>query len=109
MCNLYLFHYRPSAHEVLSHCLFWSPSKQLSFFQDVSDRIEKESPVSPVVQSLERGSVTVIQGDWRDHISEELRQGTCDIIHIYIFIFKYIFLIFIQKIFVSSDLIKVPH
>ena len=94
LCNLYLFHnnvytctyYRPSAHEVLSHCLFWSPSKQLSFFQDVSDRIEKESPMSSVVQSLERGSVTVIQGDWRDHISEELRQGTCDIIHIHVYI-----------------------
>ena len=42
--------------------------------------------MSSVVQSLERGSVTVIQGDWRDHISEELRQGTCDIIHIHVYI-----------------------
>ena len=47
----------------------------MSFFQDVSDRIEKETPQSSVVQSLERGAIHVIKGDWRDHIGEELRQG----------------------------------
>ena len=69
------FDFRPSADEVLHHCLFWSKSRQMSFFQDVSDRIEKETPQSSVVQSLERGAIHVIKGDWRDHIGEELRQG----------------------------------
>ena len=60
---------------MLCHCLFWSKARQLAFFQDVSDRIEKESPHSSVVQGLERGGVSVVKGDWRDNIGEELRQG----------------------------------
>ena len=66
---------RPTAEEVLSHCLFWSKEKQLTFFQDVSDRIEKESVSSPIVQALEQGAQTVVKGDWRNHISDELRDG----------------------------------
>ena len=59
----------------MCHCLFWSKARQLAFFQDVSDRIEKEPPHSSVVQALERGGVSVVKGDWRDNIGEELRQG----------------------------------
>ena len=47
---------RPTSEEVLTHCTFWSKEKQLAFFLDVSDRIEKEAIVSPVMQSLERAS-----------------------------------------------------
>ena len=67
--------YRPTSCEVLSHCLFWSKEKQLSFYQDVSDRIEKESSTSAIVQALEQGGLNVVKGDWRTHISEELRDG----------------------------------
>ena len=72
---LFCILFRPTAQEVLSHCVFWSPSKRLAFFQDVSDRIEKESPSSRVLQSLERGGVAVVKGDWKDHITDDLRQG----------------------------------
>ncbi|XP_065899624.1 serine/threonine-protein kinase/endoribonuclease IRE1-like [Dysidea avara] len=70
--NNHLF--RPTALEILFHCLFWAPDKQLGFFQDVSDRIEKEPMTSPVVQSLEAGGIAVVRGDWRNNIGEDLRQ-----------------------------------
>ncbi len=70
-----IFCNRPPAEEVLSHCLFWSDEKQLAFFQDVSDRIEKESYMSPVVQALELGSSNVCRGDWRNNITDELKEG----------------------------------
>lgn len=63
---------------MVSHCLFWSKEKQLAFFQDVSDRIEKEPSTSPVMQSLEQGGLKVVRGDWRANISEEVREGTLD-------------------------------
>lgn len=66
---------RPSAEEVLSHCLFWTNEKQLAFFQDVSDRVEKETYMSPIVQALELGAATVCKGDWRSNITEELQAG----------------------------------
>ena len=43
--------------------------------QDVSDRIEKEPVNSPIMQSLEAGGVAVVRGDWRNNITEDLRQG----------------------------------
>ena len=70
--------HRPTSKEVLSHCLFWSKEKQLAFFQDVSDRIEKEPSTSPVMQSLEQGGLKVVRGDWRANISEEVREGSLD-------------------------------
>jgi len=66
---------RPTSEEVLTHCTFWSREKQLAFFLDVSDRIEKEASVSPVMQSLEQGGLKVVKGDWRANITEELREG----------------------------------
>jgi hypothetical protein len=44
-------------------------------FQDVSDRIEKESESSLVVKKLEWGGDRVVKGDWRNHISMELQNG----------------------------------
>ncbi len=67
--------YRPSSADVLSHCLFWKREKQLTFFQDVSDRTEREPVSSSIVQALERNSLSVVKGDWRNHISDELREG----------------------------------
>ena len=72
--NLHLFH-RPTVREVLCHCLFWPKEKQLAFLQDVSDRIEKETVASFVVQSLEQGAVHVVGRDWKAVIGEELRDG----------------------------------
>ncbi|XP_049523631.1 serine/threonine-protein kinase/endoribonuclease IRE1-like isoform X2 [Dermacentor silvarum] len=65
---------RPSVSAVVKHPVFWGPKRQLDFFQDVSDRIEKEPPDSAVVRRLERGGFEVVRGDWRDHITEELQK-----------------------------------
>ena len=72
-----LFHFRPTSCEVISHCFFWSKARTLAFFQDVSDRIEKEPFTSPIVQALEQGGLNVVRRDWRENITEDLKEGTC--------------------------------
>uniref|UniRef100_A0AAQ6ACY3 non-specific serine/threonine protein kinase n=1 Tax=Amphiprion ocellaris TaxID=80972 RepID=A0AAQ6ACY3_AMPOC len=66
-------HRRPSAESVLKHPFFWSQEKELQFFQDVSDRIEKEPLDGPIVRQLERGGRAVVKGDWREHITVPLQ------------------------------------
>ncbi|ELU05838.1 hypothetical protein CAPTEDRAFT_1524 [Capitella teleta] len=65
---------RPCAQEVLKHPFFWIKEKQLGFFQDVSDRIEKETAQDIVVQRLEAQGTSVVKFDWRMHITPELQQ-----------------------------------
>lgn len=94
---------RPSCSCVLKHPFFWSPERQLLFFQvrcirgrvclsvrtdaskylftcvclqDVSDRIEKEPAESPIVVTLENGGRAVVRTNWRMHISVPLQIGT---------------------------------
>ncbi|MBV97389.1 Serine/threonine-protein kinase/endoribonuclease IRE2, partial [Eschrichtius robustus] len=64
---------RPSAHQVLAHPFFWSRAKQLQFFQDVSDWLEKEPEQGPLVTALEAGGSEVVRGDWHKHISVPLQ------------------------------------
>lgn len=64
---------RPSAPEVLAHPFFWSRAKQLQFFQDVSDWLEKEPEQAPLVTGLEAGGSEVVRGDWYKHISVPLQ------------------------------------
>ncbi|ELW66283.1 Serine/threonine-protein kinase/endoribonuclease IRE2 [Tupaia chinensis] len=64
---------RPSAHQVLAHPFFWSRAKQLQFFQDVSDWLEKESEQGPLVTALEAGGYAVIRCNWHKHISVPLQ------------------------------------
>ncbi|NXL29725.1 ERN1 endoribonuclease, partial [Glaucidium brasilianum] len=64
---------RPSAPVVLAHPFFWSQEKQLQFFQDVSDRIEKEPAEGPIVSALEAGARWVVRTNWRMHISLPLQ------------------------------------
>nr|XP_015212025.1 PREDICTED: serine/threonine-protein kinase/endoribonuclease IRE1 isoform X2 [Lepisosteus oculatus] len=64
---------RPMAESVLKHPFFWNLEKQLQFFQDVSDRIEKEPLDGPIVRQLERGGRSVVRGDWREHITVPLQ------------------------------------
>ncbi|NXJ84847.1 ERN2 endoribonuclease, partial [Trogon melanurus] len=64
---------RPSAPVVLVHPFFWSQEKQLQFFQDVSDRIEKEPAEGPIVSALEAGGRAVVRTNWRMHISLPLQ------------------------------------
>ncbi|XP_054068584.1 serine/threonine-protein kinase/endoribonuclease IRE2 [Rissa tridactyla] len=65
--------HRPSASVVLVHPFFWSQEKQLQFFQDVSDRIEKEPAEGPIVSALEAGGRSVVRTNWRMHISLPLQ------------------------------------
>lgn len=64
---------RPSAPVVLMHPFFWSAEKQLQFFQDISDRIEKEPAEGPIVTALETGGRSVVRTNWRMHISLPLQ------------------------------------
>ncbi|XP_065660136.1 serine/threonine-protein kinase/endoribonuclease IRE1 isoform X2 [Hydra vulgaris] len=65
---------RPSANCILKHPFFWTKSKQLSFLQDVSDRIEKEPEGAEILKKLQDGSIAVVRGDWKLHIGEELQE-----------------------------------
>ena len=73
--NFALLFFRPTADEVANHCLFWTKEKQLHFFQDVSDRIEKESYSSRLLQNLEQNAYSVVGNNWLNDITEELRAG----------------------------------
>ncbi|XP_017389894.1 serine/threonine-protein kinase/endoribonuclease IRE2 isoform X1 [Cebus imitator] len=64
---------RPSATQVLAHPFFWSRAKQLQFFQDVSDWLEKESEQEPLVRALETGGCAVVRDNWHEHISMPLQ------------------------------------
>uniref|UniRef100_A0A8B9PDG4 Serine/threonine-protein kinase/endoribonuclease IRE1 n=1 Tax=Apteryx owenii TaxID=8824 RepID=A0A8B9PDG4_APTOW len=64
---------RPSAPVVLMHPFFWSQEKQLQFFQDVSDRIEKEPAEGPIASALEAGGRSIVRVNWRMHISLPLQ------------------------------------
>ncbi|XP_028674786.1 LOW QUALITY PROTEIN: serine/threonine-protein kinase/endoribonuclease IRE1 [Erpetoichthys calabaricus] len=64
---------RPTAHGILSHPFFWSLEKQLQFFQDVSDRIEKEPLDGLIVRQLENGGRKVVKQDWRAQITVPLQ------------------------------------
>ncbi|XP_018576768.1 serine/threonine-protein kinase/endoribonuclease IRE1, partial [Anoplophora glabripennis] len=63
---------RPSCNAVLEHPIFWSYTKILSFFQDVSDRIEKAGADDFVLQALENDGKRIVKLDWRVHIHEEV-------------------------------------
>jgi serine/threonine-protein kinase/endoribonuclease IRE1 len=74
---------RPLAKECLKHPFFWSRERQLMFFQDVSDRIEKEAADNFVVLCLENGGKEIVKNDWRQHICTNLQQGKPGEIHQY--------------------------
>uniref|UniRef100_A0A4W5QKV9 Uncharacterized protein n=2 Tax=Hucho hucho TaxID=62062 RepID=A0A4W5QKV9_9TELE len=65
---------RPSAESVLKHPFFWSLEKQLQFFQDVSDRIAKETSDGPIIKKLESGGQEVVRNNWMEHITAVLRK-----------------------------------
>ncbi|XP_016907099.1 serine/threonine-protein kinase/endoribonuclease IRE1 isoform X4 [Apis cerana] len=63
---------RPPVMAVHDHPIFWEPAKILGFFQDVSDRVEKEETSSPALVALEFECNRVVQGDWRLLIDVEV-------------------------------------
>jgi len=65
---------RPPLAAIKAHPIFWSPDKILSFFLDVSDRVEKEEEGNCLVlRRLENESHLVIRHDWRDWICDEVK------------------------------------
>ncbi|GMT14573.1 hypothetical protein PFISCL1PPCAC_5870 [Pristionchus fissidentatus] len=65
---------RPSASAILIHPFFWGREKQLAFFGDVSDRVEKEVDMSPVLRRLEKNGFSIVKKNWRDRICDDLRE-----------------------------------
>ncbi|EDV28277.1 uncharacterized protein TRIADDRAFT_53745 [Trichoplax adhaerens] len=65
---------RPTALVAMQHPVYWSNGKQLSFFLDISDRIEKEPSNSKLVELLESKSITVTRGDWKKYIGNVLEE-----------------------------------
>ncbi|OAD60687.1 Serine/threonine-protein kinase/endoribonuclease ire-1 [Eufriesea mexicana] len=63
---------RPPVMAVYGHPIFWDPARILGFFQDVSDRVEKEHIDSPTLIALESNSNRVVQGDWILLIDKEV-------------------------------------
>jgi len=64
---------RPPLQSVLRHPLFWSQERILSFFLDVSDRVEKETEETcRLLRNLETGGTPIVRNDWRDHICPEV-------------------------------------
>ncbi|KAK9885458.1 hypothetical protein WA026_010953 [Henosepilachna vigintioctopunctata] len=63
---------RPPCTAVLAHPMFWDAPKILSFFQDVSDRVEKAEIDDPVLLSLEADGEDIVKIDWRLHIHDEV-------------------------------------
>jgi serine/threonine protein kinase len=59
---------RPRSSILLNHPFFWPVAKRLEFLTEFSDRIEKESPDSPVVLQLEKLSL----GKWEKKLDSEL-------------------------------------
>lgn len=75
-CMLYVNpHLRPTADTVLKHPLFWNSENKLEFFQDISDRIEKEPSDSQLMVKLEDTSIkyNVFGNDWRQKLSMPLQ------------------------------------
>ncbi|CAH1180370.1 unnamed protein product [Phaedon cochleariae] len=63
---------RPSCRAVLDHPMFWSYDNILSFFQEVSDRVEKADITDAVLLELESDAQQVVRTDWRMHIHDEV-------------------------------------
>lgn len=58
---------RPNAKQICSHPFFWNPLKRLSFFCDLSDRLERlesKDAQTPLEYLIERNAVTVVGTGW---------------------------------------------
>ncbi|XP_076808770.1 serine/threonine-protein kinase/endoribonuclease IRE1-like isoform X2 [Clavelina lepadiformis] len=68
---------RPKSDTILKHPLFWDSVKKLQFFEDVSDRIEKEPLESITMQQIDKDSFfgvrNGIQRDWIQHLCPPLQ------------------------------------
>ncbi|XP_014471160.1 PREDICTED: serine/threonine-protein kinase/endoribonuclease IRE1 [Dinoponera quadriceps] len=63
---------RPPALAICNYPFFWSSLEILNFFQDVSDRVEKDQLDSPALVALETCGERVIENDWISYIDVEV-------------------------------------
>ncbi|XP_074099180.1 serine/threonine-protein kinase/endoribonuclease Ire1 isoform X1 [Cotesia typhae] len=63
---------RPPAFAIQNYPFFWNSSRILNFFQDISDRVEKDDPGSFALMVLESGGERVVEKDWRACIDVEV-------------------------------------
>ncbi|KAF4532401.1 hypothetical protein B566_EDAN003853 [Ephemera danica] len=63
---------RPPASAIIKHPFFWDATRNLTFFQDVSDRVESEEQTNEVLLTLEKDGWAVVRRDWRKHVGEEV-------------------------------------
>ena len=59
---------RPTTSAVLKHPLFWSKEKALTYLQDVSDRVDRETTDSYILASIERNRMEIVKGNF-SHIN----------------------------------------
>ena len=55
---------RPTTSAVLKHPLFWSKEKALTYLQDVSDRVDRETTDSYILASIERNRMEIVKGNF---------------------------------------------
>lgn len=65
---------RPKTENILKHPLWWREEKILSFFQDLSDRVEKLDINTDPLRTLERNAKEIIRDDWKQHLDENLKE-----------------------------------
>ncbi|KAG5868801.1 hypothetical protein JTB14_032700 [Gonioctena quinquepunctata] len=63
---------RPSCKAVLDNPMFWSYDNILSFFQEVSDRVENAETDENVLMELEDEAFQIVKSDWKLYIHEEV-------------------------------------
>lgn len=63
---------RPPASAICNFPIFWNLAEILGFFQDISDRVEKDQSDSPALIALETSGECVTGGDWRLYIDLEV-------------------------------------
>ncbi|VDM98837.1 unnamed protein product [Thelazia callipaeda] len=67
---------RPTSAALVVHPFFWSRGRQLQFFMDVSDRIEKLGDNDILLRRLEKNARSVIGVNWRHNICATLSLGS---------------------------------
>ncbi|XP_077279454.1 serine/threonine-protein kinase/endoribonuclease Ire1 isoform X2 [Temnothorax americanus] len=63
---------RPPALAVYTYPIFWTSAEILGFFQDISDRVERDQSNSPALIALETHGKRVTGDDWRLYIDLEV-------------------------------------
>ncbi|XP_071565935.1 serine/threonine-protein kinase/endoribonuclease IRE1 [Temnothorax nylanderi] len=63
---------RPPALAVCNYPIFWNSAEILGFFQDISDRVERDQSNSPALIALETHGKRVTGDDWRLYIDLEV-------------------------------------